>query len=90
MNEVMHSHDVNRQRPRYPSIGPIDEEVRMIGRHVLPVMPEHLLISHVAGQYLLILVLSVVVVSLDIYHSLNFVNLSFWTRSLRSYLFFVV
>ena len=52
MNEVMHAHDVNRQRPRYPSIGPIDEEVRMIGRHVLPVMPEHLLISHVAGKFI--------------------------------------
>ena len=50
MNEVMHAHDVNRQRPRYPSIGPIDHDVQMIGRHVLPVMPDHLLISHVAGQ----------------------------------------
>lgn len=50
MNEVMHSHDVTRQRPRYPSIGPIDDSVQMIGRHVLPLMPEHLLISHVTDD----------------------------------------
>ena len=50
MNEVMHAHAL--QRPRYPSIGQLDEEVTMIGRHVLPIMPEHLLISHVAGKYI--------------------------------------
>ncbi|KAL5254218.1 hypothetical protein ACHWQZ_G013854 [Mnemiopsis leidyi] len=48
MNEVMHAHAL--QRPRYPSIGQLDEEVTMIGRHVLPIMPEHLLISHVADD----------------------------------------
>ena len=50
MNEVMHSRDITEPRPRFPSIGDADQTVQMIGRHVLPVVPDHFLITHVAGK----------------------------------------
>lgn len=46
MTEVMHSQDVREPRPRFPEIGSNEQNVMMIGRHVMPMLPDHLLISH--------------------------------------------